>query len=105
MDHSSNRSDATLSALGRLGFFAFAFTLAIAIGLTGPAGTTASVSRAVAQTADVEVRSSGGLLLRRRQYGHGARWVILVHHQGQDSRAWRGPSRQPSPQGVPARPL
>jgi pimeloyl-ACP methyl ester carboxylesterase len=38
----------------------------------------------------VEFGAADGHRLRGRAYGSGERWVILVHDEGQDSRAWRG---------------
>lgn len=96
----SNRSAHTLPALRSLASFALAFPLALAIGVIGPAPTTTAVSRAGAQSADVEFPSAGGLHLRGRQYGRGARWVILVHDEGEDSQAWRGLPGQLSARGL-----
>lgn len=74
----------------------------VTLGLPSPGRATAPTSPPAAQSTPVEFSSAGGLRLRGRQYGAGASWVILVHDEGQDSRAWRGLPRQLSAQGFRA---
>jgi pimeloyl-ACP methyl ester carboxylesterase len=65
----------------------------------GASRATAQASPVAVPSKPVEFVSAGGLHLRGRQYGGGASWVILVHDEDQDSRAWRGLPRHLSTQG------
>jgi pimeloyl-ACP methyl ester carboxylesterase len=73
--------------------------LVLALGLGGPGRPRALASPTLAPSTPVEFSSVGGVHLRGRQYGGGASWVILVHDEGQDSRAWRGLPPQLTAQG------
>lgn len=84
----------TLRALRKLAF-AFLF----ALGLAGLGRATAPAPQTAPPSSPAEFSSAGGPNLRGHQYGGGASWVILVHDEGQDSRAWRGLPRQLSAQG------
>lgn len=94
----------TLLTLRRLAFLALAVALALAFDLGSLGGAsmsrgTAQASPAVVQSTPVDFSSAGGRHLRGRLYGGGASWVILVHDEDQDSRAWRGLPKHLSAQG------
>jgi pimeloyl-ACP methyl ester carboxylesterase len=73
--------------------------LALGLGLASPSRSTAQALPATEQSTPVEFSSVGGLHLRGRLFGAGSSWVILVHDQDQDSRAWRGLPLHLSAQG------
>jgi pimeloyl-ACP methyl ester carboxylesterase len=65
-----------------------------------PASEAAPATRPeTAPAAFVEFRTADGHSLRGREYGIGGRWVILVHDEDQDSRAWGSLVRKLSTRG------
>lgn len=86
--------------------------LAVASGICG-SGCASSRSAPVRNHAGTDQRAAGAAvgspveflradhgLLRGRVYGAGKGWVVLVHDEGQDSRAWRGLTADLSGQGL-----
>jgi pimeloyl-ACP methyl ester carboxylesterase len=87
--------------------------LALACGVSGCGGSTSRVTPApdgsardnktrAASSVAVEFPAAHGGRLRGHAYGAGKRWVILVHDEGQDSRAWRSITGDLSAQGFRA---
>jgi pimeloyl-ACP methyl ester carboxylesterase len=69
---------------------------------SAPEGSASDNETRAVPSVPVEFRAADGRRLRGRAYGGGERWVILVHDEGQDARAWSGITGDLSAQGFRA---